>query len=55
MQELWVYLYAGSGLVSMLSIIKIGKTFYNNWKTRQLNKIIHASKRKNGRAGHTHK
>lgn len=54
MQELWTYIYAGSGLVTILTVIKGCKKFYINWKRKQLNKMIHADKRKNGRAGHPH-
>lgn len=54
MQELWVYLYALAATVGIPTIYKGCKSLFNNWKTNQLKKIIHADKRKNGKSGHHH-
>lgn len=39
-------------VILLLSIIKGFKKLVKSWKVKQLNKIIHADKRKNGRAKH---
>jgi hypothetical protein len=54
MQELWVFLYAGGGIVTILTIIKGFRAIYSNWKREILKKELHADKRKNGKAGHPH-
>lgn len=55
MQELIFYMYSCGVLAGLLAIVKGFRILYKNWKVKQLNKILHASKRKNGRSVNTHK